>query len=52
MGGYWEKIKWYSMHGNFETKRSEVGEPEKRCLWPGILHLGGVLTVMNGSGGL
>lgn len=26
-------------------------ESLKRCLWPGILHLGYVLTVMNGSSG-
>lgn len=55
-GSVWEgtgKIcKWYSTCVNFETKLSEVGEPEKRYLWPGILHLGNVLPVMNGSSGL
>lgn len=49
--GTGKRFKWYSMHVNFETKLSEVGEPEKRYLWPGILHLGNVLTVMNGSSG-
>lgn len=55
-GKAWEatgkRWKWCSMCVNFKTKLSEVGEPKKRCLWPGILHLGSIPTVMNGSSGL